>query len=76
VVAAGRVAPDFAGAPTASRTYADLVPHCERVAIAADLAVPVLDLETLVAVKEEVGAEKDRAVLPLPRRTLEEKRRT
>jgi hypothetical protein len=57
------------------RTYADLLPHCERVAIAADLTVPVLDLETLITVKEEVGAEKDRAVLPLLRRTLVEKRR-
>jgi hypothetical protein len=34
----------------------------------------VLDLETLIAVKEEVGGEKDRAVLPVLRRTLEESR--
>ncbi len=35
----------------------------------------VLDLETLIAVKEEVGGEKDRAMLPVLRRTLEESRR-
>jgi len=35
----------------------------------------VLDLETLIAVKEEVGGEKDRAVLPILHRTLEEKRK-
>jgi hypothetical protein len=35
----------------------------------------VFDLETLIAVKEEVGSEKDRAVVPILRRTLEESRR-
>jgi len=35
----------------------------------------VFDLETLIAVKEELGNEKDRAVLPILRRTLEESRR-
>ena len=33
------------------------------------------DLETLIAVKEELGSEKDRAMLPILRRTLEESRR-
>jgi hypothetical protein len=37
--------------------------------------VLVLDLETLIAVKEEVVGERDLAVLPIMRRTLEEKRR-
>lgn len=36
---------------------------------------PCLDLETLIAVEEEVGGEKDRAILPVLRRTLEESRR-
>jgi hypothetical protein len=36
--------------------------------------VRVLDLETLIAVKEEVGGEKDIAMLPVLRRTLEESR--
>jgi hypothetical protein len=35
----------------------------------------VLDLETLIAVKEELGGEKDLAMLPILRRTLEESRR-
>lgn len=39
------------------------------------LRLHVLDLETLIAVKEEVGFEKDRAVLPILRRTLEEIRK-
>ena len=32
------------------------------------------DLETLIAVKEEVGSERDFAMLPVLRRTLEESR--
>jgi hypothetical protein len=38
--------------------------------------VRVLTLEAQIAVKEEVGGEKDAAVLPLLRRTLEESRRS
>jgi hypothetical protein len=34
-----------------------------------------LDLETLIAIKEALGGEKDRAVLLVLRRTLEEKRK-
>jgi predicted nucleotidyltransferase len=37
--------------------------------------VRVLDLETIIAIKEELGTEKDLAALPLLRRTLKEKRR-
>jgi hypothetical protein len=37
--------------------------------------IRVLDLETLIAVKEELAGEKDRAALPILRRTLEEKRK-
>jgi hypothetical protein len=33
------------------------------------------DLETLIAVKEEVGGDKDLTMLPVLRRTLEESRR-
>ena len=33
----------------------------------------VLNLETLIAIKEEIGHEKDMATIPILRRTLEEK---
>ena|SRR5579863_1458050 len=55
--------------------YQELIPHSVELAISADLRIRVLDLETLIAVKEELGGEKDRAVLPILRRTLEEKRK-
>ncbi len=37
------------------------------------LTIHILGLETQILVKEEVGAPKDLAVLPLLRRTLQEK---
>ena len=58
-----------------SRGYDDLLPHTNDLEVGEGLRVRVLDLETLIAVKEEVAAERDLAVLPIMRRTLEEKRR-
>ena len=66
---------DVLGSIGHSRTYADLLPHAHQIEVADGLRVQVLDLETLIAVKEEVASEKDLAVLPIMRRTLEEKRR-
>lgn len=57
------------------RSYPDLVSHTSAMDLGDGLTVPVLELETLIAVKEEVGGEKDRAMLPVLRRTLEELRR-
>ena len=53
--------------------YEELVPHSAELEIGGRLRVRVLDLETLIAVKEAVGGEKDRATLPILRRTLEAK---
>ena len=36
------------------------------------MRIRVLDLATVIAVKEEVGGEKDLAVLPILKRTLRE----
>jgi hypothetical protein len=55
--------------------YQDLVPHSFKLDIAEGLRIRVLDLETLIALKEELSGEKDRAVLPILRRTLEEKKK-
>jgi hypothetical protein len=40
--------------------------------IGEGIRIRVLDLETLIAMKEELGGEKDVAVLPILRRTLSE----
>jgi predicted nucleotidyltransferase len=55
--------------------YQNLVPHSVELDISEDLRIRILDLETLIALKEELGGEKDRAVLPILRRTLEEKKK-
>jgi len=57
------------------RTYHDLAPHATPIDVGEGFVVKVLDLETQIAVKEEAGREKDLAVLPVLRRTLEESRR-
>jgi predicted nucleotidyltransferase len=54
--------------------YRDLLPHSSKMDVGGGIHVRVLDLETLIALKEELGGEKDRAVLPLLRRTLAEKK--
>ena len=56
-------------------TYADLLPHSVEKDIGDGILVRVLDLETLISLKEDLGTEKDRAMLPLLRQTLEERRR-
>ena len=43
--------------------------------IGEGLRIRVLNLETLIQIKEQLHSEKDRAMLPLLRRTLEEKRK-
>ena len=48
-----------------------LVPLSEEREIGRDLKVRVLNLETLIEVKEQLGSEKDLATLPILRRTLE-----
>jgi predicted nucleotidyltransferase len=55
--------------------YKDLLPHSEELEIGEGLRIRVLNLETLIQIKEQLSSEKDRAMLPLLRRTLEEKRK-
>ena len=54
--------------------YPDLLPHTVEMELGEGRRVLVLNLETIVALKEELGDEKDLAVLPVLRRTLEQKR--
>ena len=53
--------------------YVDLLPHSSEMDIGEGVRIRVLNLEKLIAIKEELGGEKDRAMLPVLRRTLEEK---
>jgi hypothetical protein len=64
---------DLLGAIGRGHTYRDLADRAVRLQIANDLTVPVLELASLIAIKEETAGEKDQAVLPVLRRTLRER---
>jgi hypothetical protein len=66
---------DILGMIGLGRQYDDLLPHTVEMEIGDGVRVAALDLETLILVKEETAGEKDRAMLPVLRRTLEEKSR-
>jgi predicted nucleotidyltransferase len=51
--------------------YEELLPRSKEILIAENVRVRILNLETLIEVKEQLNGEKDRAVLPLLRSTLE-----
>lgn len=65
---------DLLGTIGAGRDYASLLPFSEEMEI-GHMRLKVLSLEKLIEVKEETGLEKDKAILPLLRQTLLEKRR-
>ncbi len=52
--------------------YQDLLAHSSEMDIGEGMRVRVLDLETLISVKEQLGHDKDAAVLPILRQTLRE----
>ena len=52
--------------------YSDLLPKSNEMDLGDGMRVRVLNLETIIAVKEQLGGEKDVAVLPILRRTLAE----
>ena len=66
---------DLLGSIGNGHSYPDLLPHTDELKAGQGLVVKVLDLETQIAIKEEIGSEKDRAALPILRRTLEERRK-
>ncbi len=66
---------DVLGAIGNGRSYEDLLPHAPEIELNTGIKIRVLDLETIIALKEELGGEKDLAVLPTLRRTLEESQR-
>jgi hypothetical protein len=56
-------------------SYEDLLPHTIEMETGGGVRVRVLNLATIIALKEELASEKDLAVLPILRRTLEQKQR-
>jgi predicted nucleotidyltransferase len=52
--------------------FAELLPQSDEMDIGQGIRVRVLNLETIISTKEQVASEKDLAVLPILRRTLDE----
>jgi hypothetical protein len=67
---------DLLGTIGKGRGYDELLLHSAHVTLESGLSVRILNLDMLVRVKEEVAGEKDQAVLPILRRTLEERSRS
>jgi predicted nucleotidyltransferase len=63
---------DLLGAIGVGHNYEDLLAHTLELRVSGML-VRVLDLETLIRTKVELDRDKDRAVISILRRTLEEK---
>jgi hypothetical protein len=65
---------DLVVSPAGTRGYPDIVRDADdlRVATDPDLTVKVASLVDVIRSKEAAGREKDRATLPMLRRTLEE----
>src|SRR5262249_27318609 len=64
---------DLLGTVSGDRGYEELVPHTDEKPIALGLNVRLPHLATIIQLKEEVGRDKDKAVLPILRQTLEER---
>ena len=65
---------DLLGTIGGGHSYGDLREHSDEIQI-GDFRLRVLSLEKLIEVKEEMGFEKDKAILPILRQTLLEKRK-
>jgi hypothetical protein len=55
--------------------YQELLPHSAEMDIGDGVRIRVLNLEKLIEIKEDLAGEKDLAMLPILRRTLQEKSR-
>jgi predicted nucleotidyltransferase len=65
---------DLLGSIGAGHSYEDLLADTVELRVEG-LVLRALSLDRLIKIKEEMATEKDKAVLPLLRRTLEEKMR-
>jgi predicted nucleotidyltransferase len=65
---------DVLGRVKDGRGFKELLPRSVILEIDDGVSIHVVDLPTLIELKESMGTERDLAVLPILRRTLEEQR--
>src|SRR5262245_1055246 len=61
---------DLLGAIGDNLGYSDLLPRSDEMEIGEGIRVRVLNLATLISIKEQLASDKDLAVLPILRQTL------
>ena len=66
---------DLLGVVGAGWGFDDLAGRTLELEVSAGLRVRILELAALIRIKEELGRDKDKAVLPVLRRSLEESRK-
>lgn len=66
---------DVLGTIGQGQSYHDLLPHTRRVDLGDGLEVTVLNLEKIIEFKQQLGRDKDRAMLPTLIATLNERNR-
>lgn len=66
---------DLLGAIGQNLGFDDLLPQSAGMSVGEGIVIRVLNLETIISLKEELAGEKDLAVLPLLRQTLNEIRK-
>ena len=64
---------DLLGVVATGDGYSELVVHSQTLDLGDGLTTRVLDLKTIIAIKERLDRDTDRAVLPVLRRTMKEK---
>lgn len=63
---------DLLGTISQNLGFDDLLSHSVELSIGEGIVIRVLNLESIISLKEELAGEKDLAVLPLLRQTLKE----
>lgn len=66
---------DLRGTIGQSLGYEELLPETTEMEFEGGMKISVLNLSKLIAIKEQLGTEKDKAALPMLRRTLEEQKK-
>ena len=63
---------DLLGTIGQGLSFSDLLPLSHEMSIDQGIRIRVLNLETLISIKEQLASEKDLAALPILRQTLRE----
>lgn len=66
---------DILGTIGKDLSFDELTDKTDRFQLETEMEVRVLKLKTIIEIKEYLGSEKDKAVLPILKRTLDEKTR-